>query len=733
MNDRIRMLKARALNSRQLADPRAAEWRAGISGPDRGPAGRVARGRGAGPLFPAPGRGHSRGRAPGWHPSGPDGRTRGKVVPAIFGRQAFQGHPAWLAPGGPDDSFEVFFRDGLLSWAGNHKTLDYQRVFDVGILGLMDQIEARLARVSAEEQDARQKRDFLLALRIVAQGFLDLSERYAAQAQELASACEDPVRKAELETIASNCRRVPAQPPTTFWEACQCAWFAFYLVPDAPGRVDQYLYPWYAQDVRRGTLTREFALELLANLWCKYFESVGGASGVSAHNHLTLGGVHADGRDASNDLTYLCLEVVEDTRLYRPQVGLRWNRQTPPALLKRAVRALRAGTGNPDLCSDEQIVPALVRVGVSRGGRARLFALRLPRGDRDRLRADGLGRGVHQHAQDPAHDPGPGAGAAEGRRSGSARFLRGFVGWPCFIPWSLWRDRRTWPPRSATARRPSAPAGQLEVSLVTRDCIEKARGYTQGGARYNFCNWNVIGIANLVDALAAIREWVYEQRALSLEELVAILATDWAGRESLRREILAGSAHFGNDRPEVDAIAGRVIAGLDGVLKRRTPFRGGEYILGTTAGGENMHIEFGRVTGATPDGRKAASPLADSLGAAQGRDRCGVTALLNSVAALPHQLLPTATTLNVKLDPTLLESDTGLEGIAALVEAHFRSGGQQLQFNLVSRETLLDAKRHPEQYPNLMVRVAGYSAPFTSLWGDLQDEIIARTAHALSC
>jgi len=197
----------------------------------------------------------------------------------------------------------------------------------------------------------------------------------------------------------------------------------------------------------------------------------------------------------------------------------------------------------------------------------------------------------------------------------------------------------------------------------------------------------------------------------------------------LRREIMRSSAHFGNDQQSVDATAARIITAFSGILKRRTPFRGGEYILGTTAGGENMHIEFGHMTGATPDGREAGAPLADSLGAAQGRDRHGVTALLNSVARLPHQLLPTATTCNVKLDPRLLDTEAGLDSIAALIEAHFRSGGQQLQFSLVNREMLLDARRHPEQYADLMVRVCGYSAPFTSLWADLQDEIIARTMH----
>jgi formate C-acetyltransferase len=273
------------------------------------------------------------------------------------------------------------------------------------------------------------------------------------------------------------------------------------------------------------------------------------------------------------------------------------------------------------------------------------------------------------------------------------------------------------------------PGGHLQASLVVQDCIEKALGYTQGGARYNFCNWNIIGLANLADSLAALRQMVFEEQVLSLPEFIAILEANWEGQEALRRRILNQLPHFGNGEEATDSLARQIIVTFDRLLKRRTPFRGGEYLLGTTAGGENMHIEFGRVTGATPDGRRAGEPLADSIGAAQGRDRQGITSLLHSVASLPHRLLPTATTLNVKLDPTLLRNDAGVEAVAALIQSHFRAGGQQIQFSFVNRKILLEAKEKPELHRNLMVRVAGYSAPFTSLWEDLQDEIIARTEH----
>jgi formate C-acetyltransferase len=616
--------------------------------------------------------------------------------------------------------------------AGNHTTVDYTTIFELGFRGLIARVEDRLTRLRDEDPEYERQRDFLLALRIMAEGYLDLSERYAAEAERLAGDCADPARRAELLTIAANCRRVPAEPPTTFWEAAQCVWFSFFFLPDAPGRVDQYLGPLYDQDLAAGRITPEFAKELLSCLWIKVFEYSGAISGVSAHNHLTLGGVTPDGHDASNAVTELCLEVTGALAMNRPQVGLRWNANTPRPLLLKAVAALRECRASPDFCNDERIVRALCHAGVAVED-ARDFSL---------------------------------SGCHEVIVTGKAQMgsVEGFINLPKVLLMALGLEPALQPETdlagitdfealwarleeslelvaeaahlSSWGRDEKAaqdPGGHLQASLTVADCIENCKGYTQGGARYNFCNWDIIGTANLADSLAAIRQLVFEERFVALPELVAALAADWEGYEHLRQRVLRDLPHFGNEHAGVDELTGRIITTCDAVMKRRKPFRGGEYILGTTAGGENMHIEFGRVTGATPDGRKAGEPVADSIGAAQGRDRGGVTALLNSVASLPHHLLPTATTLNVKLDPHLLDSEAGLDSVVALIETHFRAGGQQLQFAFVNREMLLDAKAHPERYGNLMVRVAGYSAPFTSLWGDLQDEIIARTEHAVGC
>jgi len=646
------------------------------------------------------------------------------TTPQIFGRRAF------ATPWPVSEEVQLLFREGMLSGAGNHTTMDYETILAVGFEGLMDRIHHRMERLSPDEPDAEEKRLFLEALRIVADGYVALCRRYGDYALARARETGDEARRRELEIIAHNCLRVPAEPPTTFWEACQALWFCFFFLPDAPGRVDQYLYSFYRRDVEQNEITRGFARKLVSCLWIKYFEFAGAQAGVSALQHLTLGGVRPDGSDASNELTYLCLEVTEDLRLHRPQVGLRWNRDTPPELLRRAVRVLRTHSGNPDFCNDEQIVPALVRIGVEPED-ARDFSLSgchevIVTGRAQMGSVEGFINMAKVLRLALGLEPALGEGTNLDGINGYDAFWDALEGAMDFVAEgahqaSVARDRQA----------AEMPGGNLTASLVVNDCIENVRGYTQGGARYNHCNWDVIGIANLADSLAALRKLVFEERALTLPEFAEVLRANWEGHEVLRLRILNHLSHFGNDQDEVDGIASQIIDAVSKIMKQRTPFRGGEYVLGTTAGGENMHIEFGRVTGATPDGRRDGDALADSLGAAQGRDRDGVTALLNSVAKLPHELLPTATTLNVKLDPRLLVDDVGVGKVAALIQGHFLAGGQQCKFNMVNREMLLEAKRSPEKHGDLMVRVTGYSAPFTALWEDLQDEIIARTEHGV--
>ena len=633
--------------------------------------------------------------------------------------------PAQAAPPPPPPPWQKYLDQRVLAFAGNHTTLDYETILAEGFSGLIARIDRRLAALPA---DAGEARDFLQALRIVAQGAIDFSSRHADLAEHLAGQTDDTARREELLEIAANCRAVPAGPAKTFWQACQSLWFSFFLMPDSPGRVDQYLGTYYEADLREGRITPARALELIECLWLKYFESCGPTNPVGATHHLTLGGVKADGTDAANEVTWLCLKATEVLKLFRPQVSLRWHRGTKPALLARAVQALRGRCGHPSFCSDEQIIAALTNVGVAIED-ARNYSL----SGCNEVIVSGMAQmgSVEGFVNMPkaiemalglAPDLGPGAdleriGSFEQFHAAVAEALRSIVAVIHETSCTVDADRARWP--------------HLLASLVVRDCIETARGYTQGGARYNFCNWNIVGIANLADSLAVVDRLVFREKLLTLPALAGILRANWAGQEALRRRILTDLPHYGNDVDAVDALAAGVVELTDSLIKQAVPFRGGQYILGTLAGAENIHMYFGGLTGATPDGRRAGEPLADSLGAAQGRDRHGPTAMLNSVAKLPHRLLPTATTINVKLDPRLLDSQSGLERIAALIQGHFLSGGQQVQLTLVTRRMLEEAQADPAAHGDVIVRVAGYSAPFVMLDSALQAEIISRTEHGL--
>jgi len=622
---------------------------------------------------------------------------------------------------------QAYLDADMIITCGNHETIDFETVLTVGFAGLIERIDGRLAEIGDSNP---RKRDFLTALRIEADGHIDFCRRYADLAAQEAEACNDPARREELQSIAANCRRVIEHPPETFSQACQAAWFAFMFVADSAGRVDQYLYPLYRRDVDAGRITREWAKESLCCLWAKYQEWLGSSERRTGNHRVTLGGVASDGSDAVNELSWLCLEVTEEMALTRPQVGVRWHKGTSQEFLRRAVEVLRTGLSNLEFCSDEQIVPALVHAGVAEAD-ARDFSL----------------SGCHEVMVTGKSQ----MGAVEGMVNipkvlrvalGLEPDLKTDVDLPAIDSYEALWDAVVDAMRETVAAmhehseyldrlRAAEPSYGLASSLVTQGCIDTARSVPQGGATYNFCNWDAIGVANLADSLAAIRRVVFDEGRLTLAELVDVLRSDWDGHESLRQQILAGDEHFGNDNDAVDAIAADIIRTLDELMKTKTPFRGGEYILGTLAGYENAHSHFGTRTEATPDGRKAGDSLANSLAASAGRDHHGPTAMLNSVAKMPHHLLPTSTVTNITLDRALLDGDEGVADVAALIEGHFRSGGQQCQLTFYGRDELLAAQAEPDKFGHVMVRVAGYSAPFVMLDGPTQDEIIARTEHVL--
>ena len=622
------------------------------------------------------------------------------------------------------EKLEAFIKQGFFILCGNHQVANYEKVLSVGLRGIVEQIECKLTTATEDSKV------FLEAMRTFALAMIQYCRRYAATARKEMSCCNDDLRRKELAVIANNCERVIEYPPENFWQACQSLYFTFLLIPDSPGRIDQYLYSYYRQDIDSGCLTEEFAKELLSCLWIKYFEYWGKDHLRSGITHLALGGLTPDGECSVNDLSYLCLEVAEKLEIIRPQIAVRWNQKTPQRFMQRGVELLKKNFGSPDFCNDEQIVPALIKIGISPED-ARNFC---PSGCHEIMIPGKSQMGSLMGEFNLPKTLNCVLGVDE-MPSGDKIALDELRDWESF--YAAWRrvmkdvaskiHELSYFEDSKRAQTSWGFAG----SLLTEGCIERGRGLAQGGAIYNYCNWDAIGIATLADSFMVIKKLVFESKTITLEKLAECLRNNWDGYELLRQQIDFALPRFGNDIREVDAIAAGLIRDVAEALDQYTPYRGGRYTLGTLAGYENAHAVFGQNTGATSDGRLAGEAFPGSLGPAAGRDRDGLTAMLNSVASIPHILLPTSTVVNVTIDPGLLHSEAGMYKTAAAIIAHFGSGGQQLQFTIADRNILSEAQKNPDGYRGLMVRVAGYSARFTSLEKNVQDEIINRTINHL--
>jgi len=613
-------------------------------------------------------------------------------------------------------------RRGLVIPCGNHAVIDYRRALDEGLGALRSRLAATARRAAPE------RKNLYAAWQRIAAAHAHWIRRYAECARRDADRCDAPGRRGELERIANDCDYLADRAPETFRQACQLLCFVYYFAPDSPGRIDQLLIDFYRRDLAAGRISRDDAREVLGCLWIIFFECLGCDHPRGGATHLALGGVTPDGRDAVNEISELICEVAGTLRLIRPQIAIRCQPGlTPRNFLRRAVALLRENFGSPDFCNDAAIVPALEALGI-RTADARDYC---PSGCHEIIIA---GRS-HMGALEGEFnlplllrcalglDPRPGGAPA------AAEEFADFAGL-----WRRWReildeliDAIAHGSYELDQGRAHTSWG-LAAALFTDDCIARGLTPAQGGAVYNGCNWDAIGIANLTDALAALKQLVFDQRKVTLAEFRAALAADWQDEyAALRRQIERDVPHFGNDRSEVDAIAADIVRACVESFARHTPYRGGKYNLGTLAGYENAHAVFGECTGATPEGRRAGKAFAASLGPVPGRDRSGVTAMLRSVASLPSACLPTSTTVNINFDMALLSDRDGIDRVAGLIEGYFAAGGIELQPTVIDPALLREAQLRPEEYAGLTVRVAGYSARFTTLAPEVQEEIIART------
>ncbi|MBT6148170.1 MAG: hypothetical protein HOH74_22235 [Gemmatimonadetes bacterium] len=641
---------------------------------------------------------------------------------AVEGLQ--EGRGGW----GDADTHTVYWANG---WIENHSIRDYAKVLRLGFGGIRREMEAHLASADPADPEYPQKENFWGAARDVCDAGILLGQRYAEQATALVAQTEDPAQRLRLERIATTCRRVPGEGARTLHEAVQSLWLAHLLTcgedginANSIGRLDQILLPYYEADVAAGRITDEQTVELMEELACRLYLDYD----VQA---ITLGGVDAAGEDATNNLTHLILEATDKVEFAR-DVSLRLSSKSPPALVSHAATLIARGGGIPFLFNDECFIPALAEHGISLQD-ARDYApigcieLTIP-GRANPHAVSGWFNSTKclELALFNGRDPGSGQqlGPCTGELAELTCFEDLYGAYQTQVDYFA-RRMVYWCNRGELEQREQGPLPCW--STLTDDCLARGRDITDGGAVYDYHSICLLGTANTADGLMALKKLLFEERSLTADQLLVALTANFQEHQSIRQMLLHGAPKFGNDNGDVDELARRVDEDFIDLMDRQRSSLGGRYVVHLFS--FRCNIDFGHTLGATPDGRSAGEPLAYSLSAHQGRDVQGVTALLNSIARLPHRRAAGATAAIVELDPALVEGEAGVERLAQLIHTAMELGVGQLQWNVCTVERLLQAQDDPEHYGNLTVRVAGYSQKFNLIPRELQDHIIARTKH----
>ena len=672
-----------------------------------------------------------------------------------------------------------------------HVTVKYGEVLAIGFSGIKAKAQAELDKLCLADGDYQKKSRFLEAVMISCDAAIEYARRYARLALKEAEECTDPVRKRELLQIAQNCANVPEKGATGFYEACQSFWFVQQLLQIessghsiSPGRFDQYMYPYYQKDMESGKITREFAQELMDCIWvklndlnkCRDAASAEGFAGYSLFQNLIAGGQNEEGIDVTNDLSFMSIQASMHVFLPQPSLSVRvWN-GTPHEFLIRAAELTRTGIGLPAYYNDEVIIPSLMSRGLTlRDARDyNIIGCVEPQ-------KSGKTEGWHDAAFfnmcrplelvfSNGMDKGVRIGPATGNVEDMTTFEQFYDAYKKQMDYAIQllvnADNAI---DMAHAERCPLPF----LSSMVDDCMKVGKTVQEGGAVYNFTGPQGFGVANMADSLYSVKTLVYDEKKITMGELKEALATNYgkglgaedvaamtakianelkeAGKTIGEKEVAAilntvvaaseapevkangerilklieEVPKFGNDIPEVDAFARDVAYTYTEPLQNYKNPRGGSFQAGLYPVSAN--VPLGAQTGATPDGRLAYQPVADGVSPSAGKDVNGPTAAANSVSRLDHYIASNGTLFNQKFHPSALSGRNGLENFVGLIRSYFDQKGSHMQFNVVSRETLLDAQKHPEQYKHLVVRVAGYSALFTTLSKSLQDDIIRRT------
>ncbi|WPC75814.1 glycyl radical diol dehydratase GrpM [Vibrio porteresiae] len=705
---------------------------------------------------------------------------------------------SYMSPETHDAMNSGVFTVGNYFFGGiGHVCVDYGKILKVGFSGVIDEVNLALANLDRTKPDYIKKEQFYHAVIISYQAAIKFAHRYADEAERLAQIEANPHRKGELEQIAQNCRRVPEHGATNFWEACQSFWFVQSMLQIessghsiSPGRFDQYMYPYLAADI---DIDPTFAQELVDCCWIKLNDinktrdevSAQAFAGYAVFQNLIVGGQTEDGLDATNALTYMCMEATAHVRLPQPSFSIRVWQGSPDEFLFRACELVRLGLGVPAMYNDEVIIPALQNRGVSLHD-ARDYCI------------IGCVEPQAPHRTDGWHDAAFFNVAKvleitlHGGRVGNKQLgpvtaeMTQFTDIEAFF--TAFKTQMTYFVHKLVEACNSVDIAHGErcplpfLSAMVDDCIGRGKSLQEGGAIYNFTGPQAFGIADSGDSVYAMQKQVFEDKKLTMAELKEALDANFdftlehvepvnkmslteqeinavvkrimadngeltpaAVKEEVYRQLsqanapephsmsrheeirhfLENSPCFGNDIDAVDYVARRCALVYCQEVEKYTNPRGGRFQAGIYPVSAN--VLFGKDVAALPDGRLAKQPLADGVSPRQGKDILGPTAAANSVAKLDHFIASNGTLYNQKFLPAALAGENGLRHFSGLVRSYFDKKGMHVQFNVIDRELLLDAQQHPEEHQDLVVRVAGYSAQFIVLAKEVQDDIISRT------
>ena len=620
------------------------------------------------------------------------------------------------------------------------------KIYKKGFLDFKKDIEEAIENLDFLNDDkALDKKSQLEAMSIACDAIIILGKRYSEYAKELAEKEENPERKKELLEISEVCNWVPAHAPRTFREALQMYWFVHLCVITElnpwdsfnPGRLDQHLYPYYKKEVEAGTLTEEKAKEYLQCFWIKFNNQPAPPKvGVTLKEsgtytdfaNINSGGLKTDGSDGVNDVSYIVLDVIDEMKLLQPSSNVQISKKTPQKFLKRALEIVRKGWGQPSLFNTDAIIQEMLRAGKT---------------------------------VEDARDGGTSGCVETGAFGKEAYILTGYFNLPKILEITLNNglDPETGKKLGIETGDPTefktyeelfeAYKKQIKhfidikvrgnrvierlyatkmpvpfLSVIIDDCIKEGKDYNAGGARYNTSYIQGVGIGNITDALASIKYNVFDKKKLTMEELLAAVKENFEGHEDILHLVKNKTPKYGNDDDYADEIMKDIFNAYYNEVTGRPNGKCGVHrinMLPTTC-----HVYFGSVIGATPDGRKANTPLADGISPSKGADKNGPTGVIKSAAKMDH-VITGGTLLNQKFTPSVVQGEEGLDSLTHLVRSYFKMDGHHIQFNIISKETLIEAQNNPEEYKNLIVRVAGYSDYFGNLDKALQDEIIART------